>query len=62
MIDCPAGVEDGFKNAVSASKEAIVVTNPESCPKKYIDMGGDIIKYCEITPAGLGYTWSLKEE
>ena len=29
LIDCPAGVEDGFKNAVSASKEAIVVTNPE---------------------------------
>lgn len=29
LIDCPAGVEEGFKNAVSASKEAIVVTNPE---------------------------------
>ncbi len=29
LIDCPAGVEDGFKNAVSATKEAIVVTNPE---------------------------------
>ncbi len=29
LIDCPAGVEDGFKNAASASKEAIVVTNPE---------------------------------
>ena len=40
----------------------IVVTNPESCPKKYIDMGGNIIKYCEITTAGLGYKWSLKEE
>ncbi len=29
LIDCPAGVEEGFKNAVSATKEAIVVTNPE---------------------------------
>ena len=29
LIDCPAGVEDGFKNAMSASQEAIVVTNPE---------------------------------
>ncbi len=29
LIDCPAGVEDGFKNAVAASKEAIIVTNPE---------------------------------
>ena len=29
LIDCPAGVEDGFKNAASASKEAVIVTNPE---------------------------------
>ena len=40
----------------------IVVTNPEPCPKKYLDMGGDVIKYCEITSAGLGYQWSLKED
>ena len=29
LIDCPAGVEDGFKNAMAASQEAIIVTNPE---------------------------------
>ncbi len=29
LIDCPAGVEDGFKNALAGAKEAIVVTNPE---------------------------------
>jgi len=29
LIDCPAGIEDGFKNAVAAAKEAIVVTTPE---------------------------------
>ena len=29
LIDCPAGVEDGFKNAVAAAQEAIIVTNPE---------------------------------
>ena len=40
----------------------IVITNPEPCPKEYLDMGGDVTKYCEITSAGLGYTWSLKEE
>ena len=39
----------------------IVVTNPEPCPKEYLDMGGDVIKYCEVTSAGLGKTWSLKE-
>ena len=40
----------------------IIVTNPEPCPKKYMDMGGDVIKYCEVTSAGLGRTWSLKKE
>ncbi len=29
LIDCPAGVEDGFKNAVAAAEEAIVITTPE---------------------------------
>jgi septum site-determining protein MinD len=29
LIDCPAGIEDGFKNAVAAAEEAIVVTTPE---------------------------------
>ena len=40
----------------------IIVTNPEPCPKKYMDMGGDVIIYCEVTSAGLGRTWSLKKE
>ena len=39
----------------------IVVTAPEPCPKKYMDMGGDVSDYCEITSAGMGYQWSLKE-
>ena len=29
MIDCPAGIEGGFRNAVAGAKEAIVVTTPE---------------------------------
>jgi septum site-determining protein MinD len=29
FIDCPAGIEHGFKAAVAASREAIVVTTPE---------------------------------
>ena len=28
IIDCPAGIENGFYRAVSCSKEAIVVTTP----------------------------------
>lgn len=29
LMDCPAGIEQGFKNAVGAAKEAIIVTTPE---------------------------------
>lgn len=29
LIDCPAGIENGFKNAVAGANEAIVVTTPE---------------------------------
>jgi septum site-determining protein MinD len=29
IIDCPAGIEMGFQNAIAAAKEAIVVTTPE---------------------------------
>lgn len=29
LIDCPAGIEQGFRNAVGAADKAIVVTNPE---------------------------------
>ncbi len=29
LIDCPAGVEGGFRNAAAAADEAIVVTTPE---------------------------------
>jgi len=29
IIDCPAGIEQGFKNAVAGAKSAIIVTVPE---------------------------------
>lgn len=29
LIDCPAGIEQGFRNAIAAADRAIVVTNPE---------------------------------
>lgn len=30
IIDCPAGIEQGFKNAVAGADKAIVVTTPEN--------------------------------
>lgn len=29
ILDCPAGIELGFRNAIAAAKEAIIVTTPE---------------------------------
>lgn len=29
IIDCPAGIEHGFKNAIAAANRAIIVTTPE---------------------------------
>ena len=29
IIDCPAGIETGFRNAICAAKEALIVTTPE---------------------------------
>ncbi len=29
FVDCPAGIETGFQNAIAAAKEAIIVTTPE---------------------------------
>jgi septum site-determining protein MinD len=29
IVDCPAGIEQGFKNAIAGASKAIVVTTPE---------------------------------
>ena len=29
LLDCPAGIEQGFKNAVAGADKALVVTTPE---------------------------------
>ena len=29
LIDCPAGIEQGFKNATAAAQEAVIITTPE---------------------------------
>ena len=53
LIDCPAGVEDGFKNAVSASKEAIVVTNPEVSAVRDADRVIGLLNSNNIKPVQL---------
>ena len=53
LIDCPAGVEDGFKNALAASKEAIVVTNPELSAVRDADRVVGILNTHDINPIQL---------
>lgn len=37
LIDCPAGIEHGFKNAVTGADKAIVVTTPENAAVRDAD-------------------------
>ena len=53
LIDCPAGVEDGFKNAVAASKEALVVTNPEVSAVRDADRVIGLLNSNNVNPVQL---------
>ena len=37
MIDCPAGIEQGFRNAIAGADEAILITTPEVSPVRDAD-------------------------
>ncbi|WP_096189525.1 septum site-determining protein MinD [Evansella halocellulosilytica] len=49
LIDCPAGIEQGFKNAVAGADRAIVVTTPEISSVRDADR---IIGLLEKEPTG----------
>ena len=53
LVDCPAGVEDGFKNALAACHEAIVVTNPELSAVRDADRVIGILNTSDIKPIQL---------
>jgi len=53
LVACPAGVEDGFKNALAACKEAIVVTNPELSAVRDADRVIGILNTSDIEPIQL---------
>lgn len=37
LIDCPAGIEQGFRNAVTGADEAVVITTPDVSPVRDAD-------------------------
>ncbi len=54
LIDCPAGIEQGFKNAVAGADKAIVVTTPEVSSMRDADrIIGLLEKNKEIEPPKL---------
>lgn len=40
LIDCPAGIDVGFINAISPAKEALIVTTPEITSIRCVQPGG----------------------
>lgn len=53
VIDCPAGIERGFQNAVSGAKSAIVVTVPEVSSVRDADRIIGLLSAEEITDVHL---------
>nr|YP_002049277.1 putative septum site-determining protein MinD [Paulinella chromatophora]ACB43067.1 putative septum site-determining protein MinD [Paulinella chromatophora] len=53
LIDCPAGIEDGFKNALAAAKEAIVVVTPEVSSVRDADRVVGLLHTAGIKPIQL---------
>ncbi|MRX71421.1 septum site-determining protein MinD [Bacillus lacus] len=53
LIDCPAGIEQGYKNAVAGADRAIVVTTPEISAVRDADRIIGLLEKEEIEPPKL---------
>lgn len=49
LIDCPAGIEQGFKNAIAGADRAIVVTTPEISAVRDADRIIGLLEASEIS-------------
>ena len=49
ILDCPAGIEQGFKNAIAGADRAIVVTTPEVAAVRDADRIIGLLEASEIT-------------
>jgi len=48
LIDCPAGIEQGFRNAIAGAQKAIVVTTPEMSAVRDADRVIGLLEAAEI--------------
>ncbi|MEN9230061.1 MAG: septum site-determining protein MinD [Thermostichus sp. DG02_5_bins_236] len=53
LIDCPAGIEQGFRNAIAGANEAIIVTTPELSAVRDADRVVGLLEAAQIRPARL---------
>ncbi|WP_082233704.1 septum site-determining protein MinD [Halobacillus massiliensis] len=53
VIDCPAGIEQGYKNAVAGADKAIVVTTPEKSSVRDADRIIGLLEQEELEPPKL---------
>ena len=53
VIDCPAGIEHGFKNAIAGAEQAIVVTTPEVSAVRDADRIIGLLEAAGITEPSL---------
>ncbi|MFB4162916.1 septum site-determining protein MinD [Alteribacillus sp. JSM 102045] len=53
IIDCPAGIEQGFKNAVSGADQAIVVTTPDTSAVRDADRIVGLLEQEDMAPPKL---------
>lgn len=49
IIDCPAGIEQGFKNAIAGADHAIVVTTPENAAVRDADRIIGLLENSEVS-------------
>jgi septum site-determining protein MinD len=53
LIDAPAGIEQGFKNAAGAAREAIVITTPEVSAVRDADRVIGLLATMDVKPVQL---------
>jgi septum site-determining protein MinD len=53
LIDSPAGIESGFKNAIAAAQEALIVTTPEISAVRDADRVIGLLEANNVRPARL---------
>jgi septum site-determining protein MinD len=53
IIDCPAGIEQGFRNAVAGADQAIIVTTPENAAVRDADRVIGLLEKSSMAPPKL---------